>query len=135
MARKRQGTNNEQKSVGSLHIREVTPDSWCEIQQLFGANGACGGCWCMSWRVPKHGKSWEEAKGARNERSLQKLVEGGCVHAMMAFAGQELVGWCSFGPRSSFPRLSTVRALQRDWTAETWSVVCFFISRGWRRRG
>jgi GNAT superfamily N-acetyltransferase len=105
------------------------------ITKLFGGNGACGGCWCMWWRVPRGGKLWEEAKGQRNRETFQRLVEHGQVNAIVAFAGDEPVGWCSFGPRQTFPRLKTVRALKTGWTEGTWSIVCFFVRSGWRGRG
>jgi GNAT superfamily N-acetyltransferase len=32
-------------------------------------------------------------------------------------------------------RLETVRALRRDWSERTWSILCFYIPPAWRRRG
>jgi GNAT superfamily N-acetyltransferase len=89
----------------------------------------------MWWRVPRGGKLWEEAKGTQNRTAFQHLVEAGKVHGILALCGEKPVGWCSFGPRSSFPRLETVRALQRDWSQHTWSIVCFYIRPAWRKRG
>ena len=86
-------------------------------------------------RVPRGGKRWEQVKGARNRESLRRGVKAGTVLAVMAFDGDEPVGWCSFGPRSSFPRLETVRALKRSWSDGTWSIVCFYLPTRWRRRG
>jgi GNAT superfamily N-acetyltransferase len=118
-----------------LTARPVTPADWPLIEQLFGARGACGGCWCMSWRVPGHGKAWEAAKGEPNRLRLQELVQRHEVHAVLAFAGDRPVGWCSFGPRASFPRLMNSRALARTDIDGVWSVVCFFIPPEWRRQG
>jgi GNAT superfamily N-acetyltransferase len=118
-----------------LTILAITPSDWPVIETLFGSNGACGGCWCMWWRVERGGKLWEESKGEKNCASLRSLVEAGAVHAVIAYSGTQPVGWCSFGPRETFPRLETVRALKTDWNAGTWSIVCFFIRAGWRGRG
>jgi GNAT superfamily N-acetyltransferase len=105
------------------------------MEQLFGDNGACGGCWCMWWRVPQGGKTWDQAKGKKNRDAFRRLVKGGKVHGVLAFAGEEPVGWCCFGPRSTFPRILRVRALQREALATTWSVVCFYIPARWRGQG
>jgi GNAT superfamily N-acetyltransferase len=86
-------------------------------------------------RVPRGGKAWEEAKGAKNRDSFRRLVKAGKVHAVLAFDGEEPVGWCSFGPRSTFPRLERVKAIQRDWSGDTWSIVCFYIPARWRNQG
>ncbi len=89
----------------------------------------------MWWRVEKGGKTWEEAKGARNRERLRRLVRAGKVNAVIAFAGDEPVGWCSFGPRRTFPRLERSRVLDRPHGDDTWGIVCFFIPAAWRGRG
>ena len=119
----------------SFRVRPLTTNDWPVIEQLFGDNGACGGCWCMWWRVPQGGKTWEEAKGKKNRDAFRRLVKAGKVHAVLAFAGEEPVGWCCFGPRSTFPRIERVRALQRETLDTTWSVVCFYIPAKWRGKG
>jgi hypothetical protein len=35
-----------------LAFHPLTPERWHDLEQLFGTRGACGGCWCMWWRVP-----------------------------------------------------------------------------------
>ena len=119
-----------------MTVRTVTPEDWPNIEALFGERGACGGCWCMWWRVPHGGKLWESVKGARNRASLRKLTLAGQLHAVMAYEGAEPAGWCCFGPRADFPRVETVRAIRpQAWSAGTWAVVCFFIPAKWRKRG
>ena len=128
--------NTQQEPDGPvLTIRAISPGDWPSIVKLFGDKGACGGCWCMSWRVPTHGKQWEECKGAKNRRALRTLVQRGEVHAVMAFAGDEPVAWCTYGPRESFAYIPRVRALAREDTAGVWSVVCFYLRPAWRRSG
>lgn len=34
-----------------LRIRPLEPGDWPIIVRLFGANGACGGCWCTWARI------------------------------------------------------------------------------------
>jgi hypothetical protein len=119
----------------TLTARLLRDDDWPTIKELFGPNGACGGCWCMWWRVPQGGKLWDGMKGKNNRAAFQKLVESGEVHGVLAFSGLKPVGWCSFGPRCSHPRLERVRALRRDSPERTWSILCFYIPSAWRRRG
>ena len=118
-----------------LTTRSLKRDDWPVVERLFGRNGACGGCWCMWWRVPKGGKTWEQVKGERNRQAFRRPVTKGNVHAVLAFIGDEPVGWCSFGPRREFGRLERARSLKRDWSDGTWSIVCFFIPSRWRGRG
>jgi GNAT superfamily N-acetyltransferase len=118
-----------------VSTRPLTPDDWPHLARLFGANGACGGCWCMWWRVPKGGKTWDEAKGDKNRDRFRRLVKAGKVHGVLAFAGEEPVGWCAIGPRGDFPRIQSVKALRGEAAAGTWSVVCFYIPARWRGQG
>jgi len=115
--------------------RVLTAEDWPVVVRLFGDRGACGGCWCMYWRIPRGGRLWEELKGQKNRDAFRRQVRDGKVHAILGFAGREPVAWCSFGPRHSFPRLETVRALKRNWSEGTWSIVCFYIQPRWRGHG
>ena len=38
-----------------LNLEAYSLDStrWDDFEELFGEKGACGGCWCMSWRLKK----------------------------------------------------------------------------------
>jgi GNAT superfamily N-acetyltransferase len=63
------------------------------------------------------------------------LVQAGKVHGVLAFSGDEPVGWCSFGPRETFLRMQRIRALQHTSPQGTWSIVCFYIPSHWRGRG
>jgi len=115
--------------------RPLEAGDWEVVEALFGARGACGGCWCMSWRVPSHGRAWEERKGEPNRLALKQLVEGGRVHAVLACSANHPVGWCCLGPREDFPRLMASRALASPEAPGLWSVVCFFIPSRWRGIG
>jgi GNAT superfamily N-acetyltransferase len=118
-----------------MKIREVTPNDWPYIEALFGERGACGGCWCMSWRVPHGGKMWREAVGETNRKAFRKLVKAGEAHGILAFESNKPVGWCAFGKRSEFPRTETVKAYQRGDTADIWSINCFYIDKDYRKSG
>lgn len=87
----------------------------------------------MAWRRP--GREWEEHKGAGNKRAFARLVKSGQAHGVLAFAGEEPVGWCSIDARADYKALETKRSLKTDWDADTWSVTCFFIRREWRGQG
>ncbi|MBM3555226.1 MAG: GNAT family N-acetyltransferase [Alphaproteobacteria bacterium] len=105
------------------------------VERLFGSRGACGGCWCMWWRLARGGKLWEESKGEKNRHAFLDLIAAGKVHAILAFEGKEPVGWCSFGPRPSFPRLTRSRVLARDVGEGTWTIACYFLAPAARGRG
>ncbi|MEM7249300.1 MAG: GNAT family N-acetyltransferase [Acidobacteriota bacterium] len=118
-----------------LVFRAVTSDDWSQVESLFGERGACGGCWCMHWRLPRGGKLWEEKKGEPNRRAFRKLVRDGAVQGLLAFHDGQPVGWCDVGPRSDYPRLVKARMLADHPDEGLWSLPCFFIPTAQRGRG
>jgi len=119
-----------------VSVRPVEPGDFGRIAALFGERGACGGCWCMAWRLER--AAWEHGRGAGNRARFARLVRASDRRAppgVVALAGAEAVGWCSAGPRAEFVALATKRALATEWDERTWSVTCFFIAKDWRGRG
>lgn len=117
-----------------LATRPVGPDLWPALERLFGDKGACGGCWCQHWRIGE-GDDWDEVKGAEARRRLESQVRSGEALGVIAFDGDEPVGWCALGPRRSFPRLDRSRTLACDDADRVWSLPCFFVKSGRRGKG
>ncbi len=114
--------------------RRVTATDWPLVEKLFGDNGACGGCWCMYWHAAPGEAAWDQAKGAVNRGKLRDEIESGRCDAVIAIRQGEAIGWCRYGPTSSFGRLARSRKLMRESMAD-YAVVCFFIDRKARRSG
>jgi len=67
-------------------------------------------------------------------------VDGGdggwrAVPGVLAYAQGEPVGWAAFGPREGYIRLEHSKSLARVDETPVWSLVCFYVARGWRRKG
>ncbi|MFQ5778845.1 MAG: GNAT family N-acetyltransferase, partial [Terriglobia bacterium] len=110
-----------------------TPRRWRDLEMLFGERGACGGCWCMYWRLRR--SRFEKQKGKGNKRALKRIVRSGEVPGLLAYVGREPIGWCALAPRASYPVLANSRILQPVDDKPVWSVSCFFVARLFRRRG
>jgi len=114
-------------------VKPVTPSRWPDLEALFGPNGGCAGCWCMWWRLPR--AKWKAGRKKGNRLALRRLVAGGAVPGLLAYAGKEPVGWCAIAPRQEYPRLARSRTLAPVDDRPVWSITCFFVRRGWRGRG
>lgn len=112
----------------------LTPNLWADLERLFGANGACGGCWCMSWRQQR-GEKWEAVKGAEAKRRLKVLVGADAAHGVLAYVEGEPVGWCAFGRRVDFAKLDRAPSLACKDADRVWSLPCFFVKRTHRGQG
>jgi GNAT superfamily N-acetyltransferase len=128
-------------SLSELEFHPVTAERWQDLEKLFGERGACGGCWCMLWRLPR--SQFEKQKGPENKKALKKIVDSGEVPGLLAYTEGEPIGWCSVAPRESFSALERSRILKRvvENPAEggdeepVWSVVCFFVAKPFRSKG
>jgi GNAT superfamily N-acetyltransferase len=116
----------------TLAIRPLTPDLWPALADLFGRNGACGGCWCMYWRI---GAAYRRRPCAHNEAAFRALVTRGPPPGLLAFAGETAVGWCQLTPRAALPWLDRAWRLQRVDDLPVWSLSCLYVRKGWRRQG
>ncbi|MFH1861735.1 MAG: GNAT family N-acetyltransferase [bacterium] len=117
----------------NLISHPLTPDRWGDLESLFGPKGACGGCWCMFWRLSR--SDYERMKGSENRRRFKELISGGEIPGLLAYQDDKPVGWVSVGPREQFPLLERSKVLARVDEQEVWSVVCFFIDRSVRGQG
>ncbi|MEW6368604.1 MAG: GNAT family N-acetyltransferase [Acidobacteriota bacterium] len=124
---------SEESEIRGLEFHPVTADRWRDMRQLFGSRGACGGCWCMYWRLKR--SEFERRKGDGNRRAMKRLIEKGEIPGILAYSDGRPVGWCSVAPRSVFPVLENSRVLKRIDDEAVWSVVCFFVEKPYRRKG
>ena len=114
---------------------EVRPaESWEDVQVVFGT-GDPQRCQCQRFTIGRYewtAPPWEE-RAARLRDGLQGLL---------AWDGDEPVGWCAVGPRPSYPLLATSRSpvpfkgRDEDPADEgVWAITCFVTRKGHRRQG
>ena len=115
-----------------LTIRPLTPDLWPALENLFGENGAAGGCWCMYWRI---GRAYRKRPQEENRAAFREVVKGGPPPGLLAFDGNMAVGWCQLTPRDALPWLDRTWRLKRVDDVPVWSLSCFYVRKGYRRRG
>ena len=116
----------------TLTVRPLTPDLWPALQDLFGEHGACNGCWCMYWRI---GSAYHKRRRAQNKAAFRELVKRGPPPGLLAFDGELPVGWCQLTPRDAVPWLDRTWRLARVDDVPVWSLSCFYVRKGYRKRG
>lgn len=119
--------------MSPLEFHPLTPERWRVLETLFGERGACGGCWCMWWRVKR--SQFTKQKGSGNKKAFRKIVSAGEPPGLLACAGGQPIAWCAVAPRETFPVLERSRTLKRIDEAAVWGVVCFFVAGPFRPQG
>jgi len=86
------------------------------------------GCWCMAYR---------DSRVPADERAQYMRDE--CATApgpgVLAYVDGVVAGWCSVAPRSTYRRLMHSRTIPFVDDRDAWSIVCFVVRAGFRRRG
>lgn len=111
----------------------LTMHHWDAFTRLFGEKGACGGCWCMHWRLTA--AAFNAQRGECNRQAMHALVIQGKPVGVMAFERDIAVGWCAVAPRAEYPRFNNSRILKSVDAAPVWSVTCFYIAKQYRMKG
>ena len=116
----------------NLTIHSLTPDLWPALEHLFGENRTCSRCWCMYWRI---GNAYRTRPHQENKTAFQEIVAGSPPPGLLAFEGDLAVGWCQLTPRDALPWLDRTWRLKRVDDVPVWSISCFYVRKGYRRRG
>lgn len=137
----RQASNTEGR-VGRVARRPVTfrrltprlMDDFGEV--LRGSWGA--GCWCMHPRLTD--AETRELPGAgtatqRRREAMTKLARRRRAPGLLAFAGDDAVGWVAVAPRTELTRVDRSRATPRVDDKDVWVIPCITVRKNVRGRG
>jgi GNAT superfamily N-acetyltransferase len=124
----------DKEFLSQLTFEWLTKANWNKFTALFGEKGACGQCWCMSFRVSK--TEFEEGKhdGGNRER-MKKLVWDGKPAGILGLYEGQAIAWLALAPREDFVKLERSRVHKRIDQEPVWSIPCFFIDKAFRRQG
>ncbi len=87
----------------------------------------------MHWRQSR--SEFEEHKGESNRQKFHQIVQSGAEPGLLAYNGNDPIGWVAVAAREQYPLLEKSRVLAKVDDQPVWSVVCFFIAKGHRRQG
>lgn len=116
-----------------LEFFTVTRKRWQDFETLFGERGACGGCWCMLWRLKR--AEFERQKGDGNRKAMKAIVTSGQIPGILAYSQTQPVAWCSVAPREAYPALERSRILKKIDDEPVWSISCLFVHKTYRKKG
>jgi len=116
-----------------LSFEPLTIEKWGDFVSLFGERGACGGCWCMLWRLSR--KEFESQKGDTNKLPMKTIVAAGEVPGILVYHNSVAIVWCALAPRSRYPALLRSRILQPVDDQQCWYIACLFIKKPFIKKG
>jgi GNAT superfamily N-acetyltransferase len=116
---------------GILLSRPATPDRFGDLETVMGEQAVTRRCFCMHWRRPQGGYGDERP----NRDRFADVVAEGPPPGLIGYLDDVPVAWVQVGPREEFPTIYRSHLLKPTDELEAWSVNCFVVRSGFRRRG
>ena len=128
--------HQSETDLGPMTSRPLTPERFPDMEKVFGERGVARRCFCMYWRRPDQGHRDDRD----NKDRFADLVSAGRTPGLVGYVAQndvseDPVGWVQVGPRTEFPTLDRSRLLRRLDDVDVWSINCFVVRAGHRKRG
>ncbi|KRF08899.1 GCN5 family acetyltransferase [Arthrobacter sp. Soil782] len=118
----------------TLEVFPAAADRFDDVASLLAPKTpGAGACWCLSPRLASSelGALGTEGREAR----MRELCGEDPPPGLLAYLDSTPVGWCAVGPRGGMGRLTRSRTIQQLDELPVWSVICFVVKAGHRRRG
>ena len=90
-------------------------------------------CWCLYYRLSSG--DFNRLRGPQRPAHLRELCGREHAPGVVGYVDGEPVGWCALGPRTEMGRLERSRTIPKVDDRPVWSIVCFVVRAGYRRRG
>jgi GNAT superfamily N-acetyltransferase len=115
----------------AIEVRPAT--AFEDLRTMVGPKRADANvCWCLSYRIPS--KQNRALVGTERGRLVERLVAEDPPPGVLAYDGDEVVGWAGAHPRAdtSFERNRKIPHID---DLPVWSVWCLRVRPGHRGRG
>jgi len=119
-----------------IEVLPATADRFADVSAVLGPQDPeAPACWCLSMRVSAGDPRVKGRPGSARAALLRDLCGEEVPPGVLAYEDGEVAGWCAVSPRASFHRLARSRVIPHVDETPVWSVVCFVVRPGFRRRG
>jgi GNAT superfamily N-acetyltransferase len=122
-------------TVAPLVFRPLTPGLMDELGVVL--RGSWGsGCWCIYPRLtPAQSRERPGATSRSRRAAMTRLARRRRAPGLLAFEGDEPVGWIAIAPRGELARIETSRATPRVDDVDVWVIPCITVRPTARGRG
>jgi len=115
-----------------LYTKPLDRTTWSDFARLVEKhNGVWGGCWCISFHLDRGEHTGSVAR--RRSEKHRRVLEGR-AHAALVYDGDDMIGWCQYGPTAELPGIKNRRNYEAGQSFRPdWRITCFFVDK--ERRG
>jgi len=128
-----------------LTIVDANAERWDDLADLMDERGDRSRCWCQYYRsrsrcwcqyYRSEGPYEHQSRNSNRAAMRRQVTTARMPHGVLTYNGRRPVGWCAVAPRGNYPRLKRMQAAKATQNEDgLWSVTCFVVRVGYRRRG
>ena len=128
-----------------VRIVPANQAAWDDVAAVFGTRGSSSVCFCQRYKLHP-GEAFSKFPAQERALRLREQTNAGHPEAestsgLIAYIGDEAVGWCAVEPRPAY--FGLLRVYRTPWEARNedkadesvWSVTCVLVRAGYRKRG
>ena len=117
----------------AIEVRPATIDRFDDVATMLGPkNPTSSVCWCLSHRLDS--KTNRSLVGPARGEYVKQLCRRDVSPGVLAYDGDEVVGWAAVAPRSELP-FSRSRLIPHVDDLPVWTVWCIRVRPGHRGGG
>ncbi|WP_200870971.1 GNAT family N-acetyltransferase [Amycolatopsis keratiniphila] len=117
----------------AFRIHPATADRFGDVATILNPNGNDRACWCLAYRAKP--ADYSRLRGDERADHVRALCAADPAPGVLAYDGATPVGWCGVGPRAHLHRMTRSRTMPPIDDVPAWTVVCFVVRAGHRRKG
>ncbi|SNS75307.1 GNAT family N-acetyltransferase [Rhodococcoides kyotonense] len=106
---------------------------FADLRTMLGPkNPSSSVCWCLSHRLDS--KTNNSLAGPQRGAYVEELTRRDVAPGVLAYRGEEVVGWAAVAPRSELP-FARSRKIPHVDDSPVWSIWCIRVRPGHRKQG
>lgn len=115
-------------------VQPATAERFDDIATVLAArNPDTAACWCLTYRLPP--RQNRQLSARERPRLVETLSTRAIPPGVLAYDGEEVVGWCGVAPRTQLHAFTHGTRFPQLDDLPVWSVWCFRVRAGRRRQG
>lgn len=126
-------------TTSGIAVVSIADVPWADVEAVFGTRGDPARCWCQFFKMP-NAEWWATSVEEKSSRLRDQTANAPLPPGLIAYLDGEPVGWCAVEPRPAYPmilrsKVVTIASIEAAEDDSVWSVSCFVVRTGYRRRG
>ena len=129
----------------AIRVAPANEASWEDLAAVFGTRGTAAVCYCQRYKL-QPGEAFKSFPPRERALRLREQTHAGQQQAngtsgLVAYMGDDPVGWCAVEPRPAY--FGLLRVYKTPWEGRNedkaddgvWSATCVLVRAGYRQRG